>query len=114
MTASRQNAIPITALRMSANFSFPRVLLQYVEVNGHEVLFHTAQGTFQSWGSLKQYAEKLEPVHFGMSSRYHLANLEWVKAVTDQVVLMNDECILLSRSRKKSFMMMRTEFYGSR
>ena len=88
--------------------------LMYAEVAGHEVALHTAQGTFRAWGSLSEYARKLEGAHFAAPSRYFLVNLAHVRAVLDQEVLIGDARIPLSRSKKKEFMLKLTEFHGSR
>lgn len=92
----------------------PSCDVMYIEVMGHELALHTAQGKLRTWGSLAQYAKKLEDVHFAAPSRYHLVNLEHVKAVRDQEILVADACLPLSRSKKKEFMLKLTEFYGSR
>ena len=86
----------------------------YVEVMGHEVVFHAAQGEFRAWGSLAEYARKLSEAHFAACSRYCLVNLEHVRAVLDHEIRVGDARVPLSRSKKKEFMLKLTEFHGSR
>lgn len=86
--------------------------LMYIEVMGHEVVFHTADRIYRSWGSLKKYTEMLSPVHFALASRYYLVNAAWVKSVLDQEILVGEARIPLSRSKKTSFMLTLTEYYG--
>ena len=86
----------------------------YIEVTGHEVALHTVRGELRAWGSLSEYARRLEGAHFAATSRYYLVNLEHVRSVQDQEVLAGDARIPLSRAKKKEFMLRLTEFHGSR
>lgn len=88
--------------------------LLYIEVTGHEVLFHTDEDTLHAWGSLAEYARKLDGAPFAASSRYFLVNLERVRAVRDQEIQVGSAHVPLSRSKKREFMRKLTEFYGSR
>ncbi len=75
--------------------------VRYVEVVGHSVLYHTDNGVWRNWGTLKAAAEKLEPHHFVASSRYCLVNLEWVSAIDGTIVTVDGQHLTVSRSRKK-------------
>ena len=88
--------------------------LMYIEVTGHEVEFHTADGVRRAWGSLTEYARRLSGAHFAAPSRYHLVNLAYVRSVGDGEVRIGDARIPLSRAKKKEFMLKLTEFHGSR
>ena len=86
--------------------------IHYIEVISHSVIFHTAQGEYKSWCSLKECASKLEKAHFALTGRFYLVNLEYVKVVNDKSVIVAGDQIPLSRSKKKGFMMALTEYYG--
>ncbi|OZG59741.1 DNA-binding response regulator [Bifidobacterium lemurum] len=85
--------------------------VQYVEVLGHEVVYHTADGAWKVWGSLREAATLLEPVHFALCSRYCLVNLEWVKAVVDNTIVVGETSLPVSRSKKKSLMQALAAYY---
>lgn len=70
--------------------------------------------TFRAWGSLAEYERKLAGAHFASPSRYFLVNLALVRAVENLEVLVGDERLPLSRSKKKDFMRRLTDFYGDR
>lgn len=88
--------------------------LKYIEVMGHEVLLHTEEGVYRCWGTLKEYCERLSQAAFVQVSRYHLVNLEWVHAIDNGTIIVDNDRISVSRSRKKQFMENLTEFYGNR
>ena len=86
--------------------------VRYVEVLGHEVIYHTADTAYKVWSSLKEAAALLEPVHFAAASRYCLVNLEWVKAVTGDTVVVDGQTLPVSRSKRKPLMQALAEYYG--
>lgn len=86
--------------------------IRYVEVEGHSLLYHTGQGIWRDWGTLKAAAETLIPCHFAVSNRYCLVNLEWVTAFDGQTVTVDGEQLTVSRSRRKSLLEALTRYYG--
>lgn len=90
----------------------PSRSIYYIEVIRHTVIFHTKHGEVKSWGSLKEFKNVLEPVNFVQCSRFFLINLEYVTAVSENTVIINNEEIPLSRSQKKNFTVRLTEYCG--
>ena len=90
----------------------PSRSIYYVEVIRHTVIFHTKNGEVKSWGSLKEYKELLETANFVQCSRFFLINLEYVTAVKENSVIVNETEIPLSRSQKKNFTVRLTEYCG--
>ena len=86
--------------------------VRYVEVLGHEVIYHTADTAYKVWSSLKEAAALLEPVHFAAANRYCLVNLEWVKAVTGDCVMVDSIILPVSRSKRKPLMQALAAYYG--
>ena len=84
----------------------------YIEVEKHKVLLYTGSGEYESWGSLKEYYEKLKEVNFVQTSRYYLVNLEYVTAVSANTITVNNVEIPLSRSHKKNVSVQLTEYCG--
>ena len=110
----QRNSITLVVSGKSGKQVIRSTDLMYIEVMGHEVVFHTAQGSVRTWGSLTEYARQLSGVHFAATGRYFLVNLAYVRAVLDQEIQVGGAKIPLSRSKKKEFMLKLTEFYGSR
>lgn len=86
----------------------------YIEVQGHSVLYHTAQGNYKSWISLKDCAAQLSDAYFELCSRYYLVNLEKVTALTEQGVRIGEETLPVSRSKRKAFLLALTGYYGGK
>ena len=89
--------------------------LRYVEVRKHELSFHAVDGTYQAWGSLKEYEGLLAGAHFYECNRYYLVNLEHVLRLRqDSVEMDGGEVLEVSRRNKKGLMEALTDFYGAR
>ncbi len=89
--------------------------LRYIEVRKHELSFHAVGGTYTAWGSLKEYEERLAPVHFLKCNRYYLVNLAHVaKLGTDCVEMDGGEVLEVSRRSRRSLMEAMAEFYGAK
>ncbi|MBW3090349.1 LytR/AlgR family response regulator transcription factor [Bifidobacterium miconisargentati] len=86
--------------------------VRYVEVLGHEVIYHTERVAYKVWSSLKEAAALLEPVHFAASNRYCLVNLEWVQAVNGDTVVVDGQTLPVSRSKRKPLMQALAAYYG--
>ncbi|PWG66956.1 DNA-binding response regulator [Bifidobacterium callitrichidarum] len=86
--------------------------VRYVEVLGHEVIYHTEKVAYKVWSSLKEAAALLEPVHFAASNRYCLVNLEWVQAVNGDTVVVDGQTLPVSRSKRKPLMQALAAYYG--
>ena len=86
--------------------------VRYIEVLGHEVIYHTDTTAYKVWSSLKDAAALLEPVHFAAVSRYCLVNLKWVKAVTGDTVVVDGQTLPVSRSKRKPLMQALAAYYG--
>lgn len=89
--------------------------LRYVEVRKHELSFHAVGGTYAAWGSLKEYEERLAPVHFFKCNRYYLVNLAHVVRLgADGVQMDGGEVLEVSRRSRRGLMEAMAEFYGAK
>lgn len=76
----------------------------YIEKDQDYLMFHTRQGTCQTRGSLKEIKVKLDSLPFSECTSGCLINLNYVKRVgKDNVVLMSSQELPLSRRLKKLF-----------
>lgn len=78
--------------------------VKYIEVQGHNIFYHTAQETYRVRGSLKQTMEELNDPQFFLCNKCYLVNLACVTAVNGNTVIADGEAIEVSRPKKKALM----------
>ena len=76
----------------------------YVEVQDHDLLYHTKDGVVSQRGTMKEVEESLKDEDFYRCNKCYLVNLENVDAVEGNHVIIGDEEVLVSRPRKKEFL----------
>lgn len=86
--------------------------IMYVEVDDHYVIFHTTDGIFKEYQSLKQIKNQLPEKTFVYCNRGTLVNLSYVKSIKKDMCLINDESIPISRPQKNNFINAYVEFLG--
>lgn len=77
--------------------------IYYVEINAHNIVFHTSQGEIQSYGTLKELRDKLENKNFALCNRCYLVNLRYVKLIDGYSVIVGGDELQISRPQKKEF-----------
>lgn len=76
----------------------------YVEVFGHDLLFHTQDKSVETHGSLKEYEEMLRDKSFSRIAKPYLLNLKHVQSYLQGVVtLTNGKEFAVSRAYKRQF-----------
>lgn len=78
--------------------------LQFVESQGHNLVFHTTQGDVAATGTMKEVEEKLESLNFFRCNKGYLVSLAHVDGVQDGCALVGRERLLISRGRKGEFL----------
>lgn len=86
--------------------------IRYVEVNGHRLIYHTTEGNYAVYGSMKAVEEQLSDQVFSRCNHCYLVNLNFVTAVGAISVMLGKEELQLSRSRKKGFIEQLNTFLG--
>ena len=84
----------------------------YIESQGHNLIFHTASGNYESVGTMKEVEEKLADMNFFRGNKGYLLNLAHVEGIQDGCAMVKGEQLLLSRARKKDFMEALTRYWG--
>ena len=77
--------------------------LNYVEVDGHKIIYHTANGDYQTYGSMCSIEKLLPSDSFFKCNRCYLVNLRNVTKIEGCVVVLGEEKITMSRLRKQAF-----------
>ena len=86
--------------------------IRYVEVAGHKVLYHTTEGDYTIYGTMKAAEEQLNPKVFCRCNNCYLVNLNFVSAISGFSARIGEETLQISRARKSAFITQLNEFLG--
>lgn len=81
----------------------PSSSIRYIEVEAHNLVFHTADGEFRTRASLKAIEEQLAGMNFCRCNSCYLVNLRYVDSVVGNTVRLGGDELLMSRHKKKEF-----------
>ncbi len=84
----------------------------YIEVKGHSLMYHTAQGVVVSYGGLSEREEELRERGFARCSASVLVNLRYVTGLYGDEVAVGEERVKIGRSRKKEFLTRVNQYLG--
>ena len=90
----------------------PARSIRYIEVQAHDVYLHTGTETLKQWGTLSHYEELLRDAHFARCSTSCLVNLKYVRAVQKDQVLVGQDSLTVTRSRRKEFLQALAQYKG--
>ncbi len=85
-----------------------------VDVFDHKLEYSTDSGKIESWGKLKEAEERLSAFGFSRPNNYCLVNLKRVKEVNLDYILIKEERIEISRSRKKALIKAFMDYCGKK
>lgn len=77
--------------------------IYYIEVNEHKLIFHTIEGNFTTYGTLKTYLEILKNDSFAFCNQCYFVNLKYVTEVKDNIVRVGNDDLQISRPKRKDF-----------
>jgi len=86
--------------------------IRYLDIDGHYVIYHTADGDFAEYGTLKEAAAKLNREYFAFVNRSCLVNLHHVSAVGKDQVTVGGQRLDISRPQRKNFLNAMSAFMG--
>ena len=86
--------------------------IHYIEVMGHDLMFHTENEVITSYGGLKEREEDLRDQDFARCSASVLVNLRYVNGLFGDEVSVGSERIRIGRTRKKEFMTRLNKYLG--
>ncbi len=78
--------------------------ITYIEVRDHSLIYHTFDGVYEGKGTITEIEEQLPSGLFSRSSRSFLVNLDHVSGIHGNDILVADDVLQLSRTRKKAFL----------
>ena len=86
--------------------------IYYVEVDGHQVIYHTSKGNFETWSTLSEVETMLGPDPFSRSNSCYLVNLRYVSEIRTNSIVVHGEELQTSRRRHKDFINDLTDYLG--
>lgn len=86
----------------------------YIEVMKHDVIFHTAEGVFNNYGTLNEWEKKLSSCNFVRCSSCVLVNLRHIGSLKGDDITVGGDTVRIGRSKKKSFLKSIAEFFGEK
>lgn len=78
--------------------------VRYVEVTGHQVVYHTLNGDVQQYGSLSQVEKELDATQFVRCNSCFLVNMQYVRGIKGYTLQLDDGELKISQPKKKRFM----------
>lgn len=87
--------------------------ITYIEVNDHQLVYHTDSGDYNVWGSLSSIKDEYIKNGFASGGYSCLINLRRVLSLNGDVVTINDEkhtTLYLTRNYRKSFAQLLVEY----
>ena len=78
--------------------------ITYIEVQDHDLIYHTTTGALLSKGKLTEVEEQLDPKRFFRCGKSHLVNLEFVDGVQNNNVQVGGSVVQVSRARRKALL----------
>ena len=85
--------------------------IKYVEVMKHNIIFHTDDGDFESYGTLKKVEEQLGTC-FARCNSCYLVNLKYVNFVRDFICDVGGDKLKVSQPKKKEFVQALNNYIG--
>lgn len=83
--------------------------IHYVEADGHYLNWHTRERVYRSLGTLKSIDQQL-PDSYCAISRWHVVNMQYVRSVVGDDVLVEEEKLRIGRSYKQKFLQAYAEY----
>lgn len=78
--------------------------IYYIEVQDHDIIYHTANGDFTVSGSLINVESKLKDEGFFRCNKCYLINLNHVEGMKDGCAIVAGVPVTISRSKKRDFL----------
>ena len=86
--------------------------ISYVEVRGHDIIYHMDGENITARGTMKNVASQLEGHYFSLCNSCYLVNLAYVKKANKTVLLSTGEELAISQGKRKQFMAHLAKYLG--
>lgn len=86
--------------------------LMYVEVSGHDLIYHMTDDTLTSRGSMTELEKQLASLGFLRCNACYLVNPRHISRVQNMDVIVGRDTLKMSKLKKQSFLEALTKWYG--
>lgn len=86
--------------------------IYYVEVYGHELVYHTQHGDYKVRGRLREAREKLKDGYFIQCSRSHLVNVHHMQGLYGDYLMINGTNVPVTKVHHKEIKQAYLEYLG--
>lgn len=86
--------------------------IYYVESLNHNLTFHTKDGDYTVFGSLKDVEQRLAEHHFVRCNKGYLVSLRHVDRIEDGCAVVQGTPLLISRNRRNNFLEALANYFG--
>lgn len=107
-----EQGVPLLLHTKDGTYRLDSARVHYIEMLNHHTIFHTTDGIFDTTGSLKKLEEQLTGQSFARCNNSYLVNLRYVRGVEGSDVVVGDDRLLISRTRRKAFLQRLSEYFG--
>ena len=106
------------ALTISTQAGMTRVELDditYIEVQNHQLTYHTAEGTYAQYGTMATLETQLASKGFARCNSCYLVNLQHVREIQGYTLILTDGAELkISQPKKKAFTALAAAYFAGR
>ena len=110
LCSQTKRAILLTSINETKRISVDEIT--YVEINNHQLVFHTLSGSSTLTGSLKVAEQELSRNGFASCNRCYLVNMRYVEKVQNFTVVVAGTPLAISRNKRKNFLSALNSYYG--
>ncbi len=107
-----RNGIPVKVKDKKGTRILSSGDIMYIEVMGHDLMFHTVDEIIESYGGLSEREEELTGLNFARCSASLLVNLSYVKGLYGDEIQVGKDMLKIGRSKKKAFMEQLNAYLG--
>ena len=84
----------------------------YVEVSNHDLIFHLKEGIYRMSGTMGTIEKRLGGYHFSRCNSSFLVNLKYVREIYGDFVVVGNDELRISRTRRTEFLNEFTRYAG--
>lgn len=88
--------------------------IYYIESQGHQLIFYTKEGDFETSGAIKHYENDFKEEGFYRVHKGFIINLKYVQGINESFVVMKSTELPIGRTKKKGFLEALTKYWGER
>jgi len=90
----------------------PLTDIYYVEVSDHLLVYHTKEGSYRTYGALKDLSKELLGCGFALCNSCFLVNLAYVTSIEGFLVKVGGDELLVSHPKRKAFLQELNRYLG--